>query len=279
MPPASMRSRVQAIPGTPMPNGLLGGCTTLIDVTDPHELLGVDWLGLSCAEAHPTDWCPTDDAGNPLPAPPPKQFDRPSAETAGPVTIYAGAVCSALGFSYEEATDQAKLALSMGEGRALEEWFWQNVLAPQAVDRTPAAGPVSVAQGIALLEGWLATDYGGVGVLHVPAGATALLGRFNQIVLQGTRARTWLGNCITLGAGYAVNTGPDGSPAPAGQAWLYASGPVVVRRGPVDVVPGSRNASINIRNNDRMVLAERTFVPYTTCAVEAVLVDLCLCCP
>ncbi|MER6828882.1 hypothetical protein ABT352_23075 [Streptosporangium sp. NPDC000563] len=279
MPHPGMRRRVQAIPGTPMPNGLLGGCTTILDVEDPHELLGVDWISLSCKEAHPTDWCPTDDAGNPLPAPGPKTFERPDSETAGPVTIYAGAVCSAPGFSYAEAEQHARAGLSQGEGRALEEWFWRDVLAPKAVDRTPAAGPVSVTQGIAILEGWLAADYGGVGVIHVPAGAAALLGRFSQLMVQGSRLRTWLGNCVVLGAGYAVNTGPDGTPAPAGQAWLYASGPVVVRRGPVDVIPGQAPASVNIRNNDRLVLAERTFVPSTTCAVEAVLVDLCLCCP
>ncbi|MFC7721095.1 hypothetical protein [Nonomuraea recticatena] len=116
MPHPGMRRRVAAIPGTPLPNGLLGGCTTVIDVEDEHELLGVDWVSLSCKHAYPTDWCPTDDAGTPLPPPGPKQFERPDSESAGPVTVYAGAICSAPGFPYAEAEQHARAGLSQGRG-------------------------------------------------------------------------------------------------------------------------------------------------------------------
>lgn len=271
MPPTGMRRRVEAIAGTPLPDGILGGCTRVIDVDDPHELLGVEWLGLGCCPVRDTDWCPPD--GGPVPA---KEFCRPEVESAGPVTLYAGVECSTFGLGYEEAIEHVRAMMLLGEQHALEEWFWTNVLAPDAVDLTPAGGPVNIAQGVAALEGCLAESYGGAGVLHVPAGAAALLGCCNLAHREGERLRTLTGHCIVVGAGYsAANTGPDGTPAEPGTAWLYISGPVEVRRGPLDIIPNSSGASLDLRFNDRRVLAERTYVPRTTCVVCAVKVTTC----
>ncbi|MFH9016316.1 hypothetical protein ACH4C6_33650 [Streptomyces sp. NPDC017943] len=64
---------------------------------------------------------------------------------------------------------------------------------------------------------------------------------------------------MIVGSGYsAANFGPDGTPAAPGTAWLYISGPVVVRRGPIDVIPDRAGSSIDMRVNGRRVLAERT---------------------
>ncbi|MFC4060242.1 hypothetical protein ACFOWE_18210 [Planomonospora corallina] len=271
-----MRRRVDAIPGTPLPNGILGGCTTIIDVGDDdiHQLLGVEWLGLGCCPVRDTDWCPDpDESPGEVPA---KEFCRPRNESADAVTLYAGVECSTIGWSYPEAIEHVRQVLLLGEQRGLEEWFWASVLAPQAIDLTPAAGPVNIAQGVAALEGCLAESYGGVGVLHVPAGAAALLGCCNLAMRDGSRLRTLAGNCVTIGAGYsAINSGPDGTPAEPGTAWLAVSGPVVVRRGPLDIVPDRAGASIDYRFNDRRVLAERTYVPATTCTVCMIKIEVC----
>lgn len=282
MPPAGMKRRVEAIPGTPLPHGLLDGCTTVIDITDPHELLGVEYMSLGCCPVHDTDWCREESPGEESPSDtpgssPPKEFCRPGYEDAEPITVYAGVECSTIGWSYEEATQYARAALELGEQRALEEAFWRDGLAPRAVDLTPPEGPVSMAQGMAALEGCLAESYGGIGTVHVPAGAAALLGCCALVSDDGSgNLRTLAGNCVVIGAGYSsTNAGPDGVPATPGTAWLYISGPVVVRRGPVDVIPDRPGASIDRRYNDRRVLAERTFVPQTTCVVCAVQVDLC----
>lgn len=135
---------------------------------------------------------------------------------------------------------------------------------------------MSIAQGVAALEGCLAEIYGGMGTLHVPTGAAALLGCCNIAYVDGNRLSTLAGNCVVVGSGYsAANSGPDGTPAPPGTAWLYISGPVVVRRGPIDLIPDNAGASIDRRVNTRRVLAERTYVPATTCTVCAVLVTTC----
>ncbi|MCY0957735.1 cupin [Streptomyces sp. H27-H5] len=265
---------MEAIPGTPLPHGILGACSTVTDVTDPHDLLGVEWLALGCNPVRDTDWCPP---GNPPPAVAPKEFDRPETEAAAPLTVYTGAECSAPGWTYEEAVEHALANLALGEQAGVEAAFMRTFLAPNADDLTPAEGPVSVAQGVAALEGCLGERYGGAGTLHIPTGAAALLGCCNIAHEDPATGalRTLTGNCVVIGAGYsALNIGPDGLPADPGTAWLYATGPLVIRRGPVDVIP-DRNASVNIRTNDRRVLAERTYVVGTTCAVCAINVTVC----
>ncbi|MEC3994998.1 cupin [Actinacidiphila sp. DG2A-62] len=277
MAPAGLRKPVAAIPGEPLPHGLLGGCATIEDVTDTHEMLGVEWLALGCCPVQ--DWvdpCTTDSDESPG-APAVKEFCRPHVEHAVPHTIYAGTECSAMGWSYEEARQHVLASLELGEQQAVEAAFWRDTLAPNAIDLTPADGPVNVASGIAALEGCLAETYGGVGTLHVPAGLAAVLGCCN--ILRETPAgglRTLAGNCAVIGAGYsAMNSGPDGMPAAPGSAWVYISGPVEIRRSPVDVVPDVRGPAINIRNNDLRVLAERTYVVGTTCTVCAIQVQVC----
>lgn len=272
-----MRRRVEAIPGTPLPHGVLGGCTQVIDVPESrsHELLGTDWQDVSCADAHPFQWC-EDPPPDPLPE---KEFARPQTCTAAPVTIYAGGECNPIGRTYQEAVRSAREALRMGEQRALEEFLMLDVLCPLAAanDLTPAEGAVSIAQGVAALEGWLGEFYGGTGVLHVPAGAAALLGCCNVVHLVDGNARTLMGNCVVMGSGYGVNVGPpDCTPAPAGEAWLYVTGPIRVRREGVFLVPDSDAESVRIATNDRFVLAERTFVvEIACCQAAAVRVTLC----
>ncbi|MEU4584882.1 cupin [Kitasatospora aureofaciens] len=276
--PEGLRSHVEAIPGKPLPRGILGAsCTTVTDVSEEniHELNGVEWMALGC--------CPVKVWADPCEADPPgppqtKEFCRPAVEHATPIHIYAGAQCSAPGWGYAEARAHAEASLTLGEQQAVEAGFWRTKLTADAVDLTPAAGPLSVAQGVAVLEGCLAESYGGVGTLHVPAGAAAILGCCNLLREDPETGalRTLAGNCAVIGAGYsAENTGPGGVPAAPGTAWLYITGPLVIRRGAATVVPDTPGPSVNTRNNDRRVLVERTYVVATTCTVCAVNVVVC----
>ncbi|MFJ4702817.1 cupin [Streptomyces sp. NPDC088768] len=245
---------------------------------DIHELWGVEWLALGCCPVQVwPDWCPDEDE-SPGAGPVEKSFCRPTVEHASPITIYSGAECSTIGWSYAEAREQVLATLELGQQRAIEEGFWRETLAPRAVDLTSPAGPVSVAQGVAALEGALAETYGGQGLLHVPTGVAALLGCC-QVLQQDAATdcpRTLAGNRAVIGAGYsAANSGPDGAPAAPGTAWLYISGPVEVRLGPVDVVPDRAGPAVNYRVNDLKVLAERTAVAGTTCQVFAINVEAC----
>lgn len=277
---AGMRKYVSAIPGEPLPHGILGACTDIQDVDDVHELLGVEWLSLGCCPVNVwRDPCLDEESpGEESPGPLQKEFCRPTAEHADPITVYSGAECSALGWTYAEARAHAEASLALGEQEAVEAGFWAQKLAMTATDLTPAEGAVNIAQGVAALEGCLAESYGGRGVLHVPAGAAALLGCCNLVSEnQATgNLQTLAGNCVIIGAGYsALNTGPGGLPADPGTAWLYITGPVSIRRGPAETVPDRPGPSVNTRTNDRRVLVERTYVVGTTCTVCAVNVVTC----
>jgi hypothetical protein len=277
--PAGWRRAVQPIPGTPLPHGILNACTTVVDVNDVHELMGVEWLALGCAPVRRwIDPCAVEESPGESPGEPArKEFDRPQIEAADPITLYTGVECSTMGWSYEEAVEHARATMDLGEQQGLEAAFMEAHLSMAAVDLTPAAGPVSIAQGVAALEGCLAESYGGVGTLHVPAGAAALLGCCNILSKDQETGSlgTLAGNCAVIGAGYsALNYGPGGLPAEPGTTWLYITGPVHIRRGPLDVIP-DRSASVNIRTNDRRVLLERTYVVGTTCTVCAIQVEVC----
>lgn len=278
MPPAGLRRYVQAIGGTPLRHGILGGCTDIIDVTDMHELLGVEWLALGCCPVRDTDWCSEESPGDESPgagSSPPKTFCRPEIEHAVPHSVYAGIECTPIGWSHDEALDHVRALLELGEQRALEEAFWRDTLSAQAIDLTPAEGPVSIPTGVAALEGCLAESYGGAGTLHVPAGVAALLGRDTILTLIDGAPVTMAGNCAVIGAGYSINTGPGGIPADPGTAWLYITGPLQIRRSPVDVIPPERAQAIDTRYNDLRLLAERTFVVGTTCTICAIQIVLC----
>lgn len=265
MPADGLKKYVEAVPGTPLPHGLLGGCTTVITARDPHELLGTEWRPLSCADASTTTWCLPDNSTVPN-----KLFARPGICTADPITVYAGSECSTMGFSYEEAVEHATETLRLGEQRALEEWFMSNVLCDVAEDLTPAAGAVSVAQALSVLENWLGSTYGGVGVIHAPVGAGAQFSRDHLAWEEDERLRTLVGNCVVLGAGYAVNVGPlDCTVAPVGEMWLYATSPIRVRRDPPEVIPPTEAGSVDTSLNDRRVLVERTFVAEIACCEAA----------
>ena len=269
MPTEAVATRVEAVPGVPAQFGL-PSVWTLVPTVDPHELAGVRWQPLSCAGAYVTPWCPGD-----IDEPYPKDFDSPEVVYAPPVTVYAGDVCSPIGSSRDEAVARARTALMLGEPRALEEWVWANLLAAGAQDVTPATGAVGLAAGIGLVEGELGNLYGGIGVVHLPLSIMTPAGAAGALIQRGQRMVTWAGNLVAGGAGYYLNTGPDGEEAPAGEAWVYASGPVVVRRqDPPDVIPDADNESIDITYNDRYVLAERTTVVGVECAIVATRVEV-----
>lgn len=265
---------VSPISGVPSPYGLLGGCTEVVSVTDPHELNGTDTLSRSCADSNLWQDCPAPE----FPNPGAKTFDRPRSCTYEPVTVYAGVTCSAFGLSFQEGQEYALEQLRLGEQRALEAFYMERVLCGYAAgnDLTPAAGALSIAAGVGVLEGWLASNYGGMGVLHVPAGAAALLSshRLASWPVDDESPYTLAGNCVVIGAGYAVNVGPaDPGPgcviAPSGEAWLYITPPVRVRRDAPSLVFTDEGHSLNTSTNDRYALAETTFVVETACCMAA----------
>lgn len=290
MPDAGMRALVPPITGEPSPHGLLGGCVPVVMATDGHQLNGTDTLPASCNTAHPWQNCPTATSGEfPWTNPASKVFDRPETCSFEPFTAYAGFECSTIGTSFEEAGALAMGQLFRGEQSALEEWFMTRWLAnaTHTTDLTPGAGAVHIVNGIGILESWLGTNYGGQGVIHAPIGTASLLAMHHQIrdgITDETCPETLAGNSVVLGAGYGVNVGPVALPgppvaAPTGEAWLYITPPIRIRRDERTLVLNSEWQGVNTTVNDRRAMAETTFVAEVACCkAAAVRVSLSACC-
>lgn len=286
MPAAGLRALVPPITGEPSPHGLLGGCIPVVNATDSHHLNGTDLLPASCGAAHPWVDCPDPATGWTNPAE--KVFDRPEQCSFEPVSIYAGFECSAIGTSLEEARQNAMAQLVRGEQAALETHFMTRWLADatHTVDVTPAAGAVHIVNGVGILEAWLASNYGGQGIIHAPIGTASLLSMHRTVDFgsEETCPSTLAGNSVILGAGYSANLGPAVPPAapvpaPAGEAWLYITPPMRIRRDDQFLVPQRRELSYNTQINDVIALAETTFVPEVACCTAAaVRVSLSACC-
>lgn len=293
MPNAGMRALVPPISSDPLPNGLLGGCVDVVTTTNLHELNGTDMISMSCAEANPWQDCPAPDPDNilvPWVNPVTKLFDRPGACSFEPFTAYAGVECSTFGIGFEEAQTRAMEQLRMGEQQALESFFGTRALAGMALgnDLTPGTGAVHVVSAIGILEDWLAANFGGTGLLHVPVRVASLLSANHLVPFTSDEScpSTLAGNGVVIGAGYSALTGPytapqvPGAAAPAGEAWLYITPPVRIRRDAPSLALNAEWQGVNTVINDRRAMAESTFVAEVSCCVAAAIrvsLDPCFC--
>lgn len=194
---------------------------------------------------------------------------------AVPFTAYGSYRCKTFSKPLDEAQARAAAHLLGWEERQVESAIMRGHLGNSpsfqgAVDVAPGTA-VSIAQAVNLLEQWLAENTPGAGVLHVPRSLTGSL--INAPVTRaGQHLETIVGTRVAVGGGYDMgHVGPDGTAAPDGTRWVYASGRPVVRRGAVHYTPDEGNR-VDTGNNDVTVLAHRTYVVGWDCSVAAVLV-------
>lgn len=188
-------------------------------------------------------------------------------------TVYAGIDCRIVGIN--DPAGAARRRLTGVEQRLVEGYVWEHMLAvPAAVLPTGSATAVTLKAGIAALEEALGSTYGGIGVIHAPRSFSPYAADRSQIVRDRDKLRTSVDTVWAFGGGYTANTGPDGSPAGAGEQWLYATGVAVVRRRDVFVPADYQSGATNLSLNDAMVIAERQYVVTLDCPLFAVNVDI-----
>ena len=209
-------------------------------------------------------------------------------KTYYPFDIRASVKVSTMGTNPADIEASAKMALDIVTQKAVETEFWSGGVAKlltsdndnrylastQSVDVTPTPGTaVKVRYGLALLEQAIAgSPIGAQGVIHATRDvATAL-----RLENDGTTLRTDLATPVVAGVGYS-KLGPSGAVAPAGKAWMYATGPISVRLGATTIVPEKLNQAVNTRINEIEYFVDRpAAVTWSTTDVYAVLVDLTL---
>ena len=201
-----------------------------------------------------------------------------------PFNVQASIESSTAGTTPEEQETHLRNATKVAIQKAVEAEFWKGTIAKtldeadgnrylsraEATDVTPVANTaVKVKYGLALLEQALGNaTIGSAGVIHAPILIATNLGASDK---DGALTTT-LGNKVVAGAGYS-NIGPDGTVAPTGSAWMYATGPVTVRLAQEPkLVP---TPGVNHRSNTiEYFLDTPAAVTWSTTNLYTVLVDL-----
>ena len=271
---------------TPLPYGLLNAAQPQEDA-DARWALGVRFQPVPCGPAGVSlEPCPSVTGGPTLA---PTAFGM-ETRGASSFTVYGFIDCSTVGY-IEEAAQLATAMLTSGEGRAVEREFWTGEFGtmPHLAEDTAVTGtdgtieqsaatvvtgaPLDVVEGLGLLEESLAFCYGNEGVIHVTARTLTHLTNRNLVTKDGARLRTPNGHLIAAGSGYP-GTSPAGAAPAGGEAWMYATGAVSVRRSGI-VVPSPQQVQvINRLKNDVVQIAYRTYVIGWDCCHFAALVRL-----
>lgn len=210
-----------------------------------------------------------------------------NTEVEGLFTVYAGWECSP-GSEDEQAWDNAEALLDAGWKEGVERAFWtgmdqdgnpipQALATSGAVDLTPAAGALDLAEGLGTLESYMGATSHCRPTVHANIGIGPLFGSRGLILPgQGIDPRVLVtGSRLALGAGYPA-TGPDDEEPGVDEAWIFISGPVRVTSSPVFFAPGrgDKAGAVDRSNNDVRVFAERMFSIGRGCGLAAVKIVL-----
>ena len=205
-----------------------------------------------------------------------------------PFNVEASIKASTMGTNPNDLMNSARTALAAVTQKAIESEFWLGSIAKQytrsndnrflsseaALDVTPTEGTaVKVRYGQALLEEALGeSPLGARGVIHAPRLVASVL----QASDKDGGLQTNLGTHVVAGSGYS-HIGPDGVLAPTGKSWMYATGPVTVHLGDINVTPDKLNQAVDSSDNTITYFVDRpAAVTWSTTHLYAVLVDLTL---
>lgn len=144
---------------------------------------------------------------------------------------------------------------------------------PVDVNPTGALGPASA---VGALEEALCEVVPCGGVLHVPFELLSYLYRFRLIREVNGSYVTAGGIKVVGGCGYP-GTGPANAPASAGEAWLFATGPLVLVQSPLFFTPDKFAESVDRNLNNVTVRAEKFFAVGFSCTLFAVRIDISIC--
>lgn len=301
---AGPRQIVDAPTFSPSPYGLLSVVQTPPN-DGAHWQNGVTWTSFCPNAAQATyDECITvTGSGGPPPEPSIKAANvEMSLRGAIPFTPYVRFDCATVG--NEAAVETARDALARTEGLQVERSFWtgvadgdvvvfphlaanaevidsQGILLQTVASPPVTGGPFDIAEGLGLLEQGLANCFGGVGVIHMPVKLVPTLDALGLLRVVNARnvgsgqfdrqLQTLNGNLVAAGAGYP-GTGPNGAAPTNTTTWMYATGPVFMRRSDVKIMPAT--STINRETNNIEMIAERTYVLGFDCCHVAIQVNM-----
>lgn len=202
-----------------------------------------------------------------------------------PMIIYIAEHCSAVRIDQDSYTQRATAALAAVESAAVATEFMRGdelPLNPNLGNSTRlvllnGGAVTSPTNALALLE-WAIAQSQRAGIIHMTPSLMAALGQLKWDNSTGV-VRTPAGTVVVPEAGYSR----QGSWAPVGgaqahgtQEWMFATGPIEIRRTEMFVVPERIDQAINRTTNDVTYRAERYYlVDWDVQLHAAVLTDRC----
>lgn len=250
------RSYVDVPAPEPKTGGVLA-TVRVIDVADPHALLGAEYQTDACYAV--SEWLSNcgnypDSICDPPVVPGTwdvKDFHGLKMVTGDPFSLYDGIECSTPGHSHTEEEGRVTASLALKESRGVEERLSVIFAAWSGAYTIGVSGIVN---GVAAMEKWLEENYAGQGFISMTRemATRAVAADVVAVGIDG-RLATVTGTPVVLGIGDSDT--------------IFASGQITVLRGPVMVnsVP-----AMNLGTGEcapARVLAERTYVPLVECGV------------
>jgi hypothetical protein len=289
---------------TPLPYGLWDSVQKP-SANGPHWQNGITWSGRCGGGGTLYDEClaVTGTGGSPTGQAAMSSNVIQTNRGATSFSVYAEFDCSPIGNrSFGDVQAEAEAALLRVEQWQVERAFWTGTAGATASGAVPqttvfphlaAVAPLSDSAGILLqsaasvavtgsgddvawmlgqLENSLGDCYHGRGFIHVPQDALPTFAAWD-LVEEGDDGllHTPAGNILVVGAGYP-GTGPDGAAAPAGTAWIYATGAVFGFRG--EVLRQDVRDSFDRTENTVRAIAQRPYVLGFECCHLAARVSL-----
>jgi hypothetical protein len=255
---------------TPYRHGLFSAAA-LVDPADQREFnAGVLWEpNLVDAPASATTTAASD------PARPAKTLPEGVAVAqAGPVVrLYTGLEADLVG--RDDHVERARARLGLVEQQSLEQYAWTGAAGnrPRLADAATqvlGGAAVPLAHGIGLLEEWISDKTGVLGAIWAPRYLAGAITERSLVRPDSARLIAPLGDPVIFA--HTTGVGPTGAAPAAGTAWLYATGPVMVRR---SAIVGPRLEQAHDRTtNSVFAIVERFYTVGWSGGAAAVQVQL-----
>lgn len=259
-----VRNRVE-VPSAAVAVGGLLAAARVIDVTDPHDLMGAEYETDACGAPHVWErWCiPANVDCTPSPDQL-KVFDQEMLAVEGdPFALYAGIDCDLMPAAQQVARARARFDYT--ERAGVDSTVYSRLEALTGTDVVDLGGPFPLPQAIGLAEAYAASVYGGVATLVVPVEMVPCACD-HGVITYGMD-----GHLVTCQGSLVANvvTTADLTPPPASTT-VYVTGQITLLRGPVMTINAPPGYDCNGDPTPPRALAERLYVPLIECLVGKV---------
>lgn len=262
----------------PLPYGLFSVLTFRPSGEARWEVGGVEFEGIPCDPVQGIGFPNCDPEGATVGLPKNLVQNGSILGDASAFTVYGHYNCTIGSDTPSEAQDKATAHLLTYEERRVEQAFWTGDLGndpslEHADTVTLGGGDVSAEIGVGLLEAFIATNYGSLGVLHVSRSLATVLLRRDVLTTSGSRLTTALGTPAVAGAGYP-GSGPTGQAVAGHKEWAYVTPALFGYRSEPFTSSATPGDLYDLRRNDAYAIAERNYLlGFDPCGVAAVLID------